>query len=57
LWGGLTFEEVAEIAGCSSSTAHRRYRAGLAHLRETLGDPCQTTTQTNKTCSKPPCES
>jgi RNA polymerase sigma-70 factor (ECF subfamily) len=40
LWGGLTFEEVGELAGCSSSTAHRRYLAGLAALREMLGEPC-----------------
>jgi RNA polymerase sigma-70 factor (ECF subfamily) len=40
LWGGLTFEEIAALAGCSSSTAHRRYAAGLAHLRERLHTPC-----------------
>ncbi len=40
LWGGLTFEEIAELAGCSSSTAHRRYTAGLANLRERLRIPC-----------------
>jgi RNA polymerase sigma-70 factor (ECF subfamily) len=40
LWGGLTFEQIAEVAGCSSSTAHRRYVAGLANLRERLGIPC-----------------
>jgi RNA polymerase sigma factor (sigma-70 family) len=36
LWGGLTFEEIAEVAGCSSSTAHRWYVAGLDLLRERL---------------------
>jgi RNA polymerase sigma-70 factor (ECF subfamily) len=36
LWGGLTFEEVAALAGCSLPTAHRRYHAGLAQLRERL---------------------
>jgi RNA polymerase sigma-70 factor (ECF subfamily) len=36
LWGGLTFEEIAEVAGCSSSTAHRWYLAGLDLLRERL---------------------
>jgi RNA polymerase sigma-70 factor (ECF subfamily) len=36
LWGGLTFEEVARLAGCSLATAHRRYQAGLALLRERL---------------------
>ncbi len=36
LWGGLTFEEVARLVGCSLPTAHRRYQAGLAELRERL---------------------
>jgi RNA polymerase sigma-70 factor (ECF subfamily) len=36
LWGGLSFEEVAVLTGTSSSTAHRRYAAGLAALRERL---------------------
>ncbi len=40
LWGGLTFEQIAELAGCSPSTAHRRYVAGLANLRERLHVPC-----------------
>jgi RNA polymerase sigma-70 factor (ECF subfamily) len=40
LWGGLTFEQIAEVAGCSSSTAHRWYVAGLSALRERLGVPC-----------------
>jgi RNA polymerase sigma factor (sigma-70 family) len=40
LWGGLSFEQIADVAGCSSSTAHRRYVAGLATLRERLRIPC-----------------
>lgn len=36
LWGGLTFEEVARLQGCSLTTAHRRYRAGLDRLYERL---------------------
>jgi RNA polymerase sigma-70 factor, ECF subfamily len=36
LWGGLTFEAVAALVGCSVPTAHRRYQAGLAQLRERL---------------------
>ncbi len=36
LWGGLTFEEVAALVGCSLPTAHRRFHAGLAQLRERL---------------------
>ena len=42
LWGGLTFEQIAEVAGCSSSTAHRSYSAGLATLRRRLGESCRT---------------
>jgi RNA polymerase sigma factor (sigma-70 family) len=40
LWGGLTFEQIAEVTGCSSSTAHRGYIAGLTALRERLRVPC-----------------
>ncbi len=40
LWGGLTFEQIAAVAGCSSSSAHRRYAAGLSALRERLKVPC-----------------
>ena len=40
LWGGLTFEQVAGLAGCSSSAAHRLYHTGLTALRERLGVPC-----------------
>jgi RNA polymerase sigma factor (sigma-70 family) len=36
IWGGLTFDEVARLVGCSLPTAHRRYQAGLAALRERL---------------------
>jgi RNA polymerase sigma-70 factor (ECF subfamily) len=40
LWGGLSFEDIAEVAGCSASTAFRRYSAGLDALRKELGVPC-----------------
>lgn len=40
LWGGLSFEQIAALAGCSSSTAHRRYAAGLLELQERLGSKC-----------------
>lgn len=40
LWGGLTLEQVAESVGCSVSSAHRRYEAGIAALRERLGVAC-----------------
>ena len=39
LWGGLTFDEVARLQGCSLTTAHRRYRAGLSRLQERLECP------------------
>ncbi len=37
LWGGLTFEEVGELMGCSTSMAYRRYVAGVGALRARLG--------------------
>jgi RNA polymerase sigma factor (sigma-70 family) len=40
LWGGLTLEQIAIAAGCSVSTTHRRYEAGIAALRERLGVTC-----------------
>lgn len=39
LWGGRTLEEVATLAGCAVSTAHRRYEAGIQALRERFGEP------------------
>jgi RNA polymerase sigma factor (sigma-70 family) len=42
LWGGLTFEQIAAVSGCSASSAFRRYEAGIAALREMLGVPCPT---------------
>lgn len=35
-WGGLSFEQIAEVVDASTSAAHRRYEAGLAALRQTL---------------------
>jgi len=49
IWGGLNFEQIAALAGCSTSTAHRRYEAGLIALRERLQLSCPTnTTPTNQ---------
>jgi RNA polymerase sigma-70 factor (ECF subfamily) len=28
-WGGLSYEQIAAVAGCSASTAFRRYTAGV----------------------------
>src|SRR5438105_10440927 len=37
LWGKLNFEQIAETAGCSASTAFRRFSAGIDALRKELG--------------------
>jgi RNA polymerase sigma-70 factor (ECF subfamily) len=39
-WGGLSFEQIAVVAGCSASTAFRRYTAGVEILRQYLGVSC-----------------
>ncbi|MHB8903430.1 MAG: RNA polymerase sigma factor [Thermoguttaceae bacterium] len=36
LWGGLSFEQVGQLTGVSTSTAHRRYEAGLGRLRRLM---------------------
>jgi RNA polymerase sigma factor (sigma-70 family) len=40
IWGGLTFDEIAQLVNCSLPTAHRRYQAGLAELKLRLEGPC-----------------
>ena len=42
VWGGLTFDEIGELAESSAATAYRRYAAGLAALRDLLRVPCPT---------------
>jgi RNA polymerase sigma factor (sigma-70 family) len=49
LWGGLTFEDIAHMVGCSLPTAHRRYQTGLAQLRERLEGQWIHTPTTPKT--------
>ena len=36
LWSGLTYEQIAELTDCSTSSAHRCYVAGLKALRKNL---------------------
>lgn len=48
LWGGQTFEEIGDVVGVSSSTAHRTYVAGLTALRERLGVACPITMKSQK---------
>lgn len=43
LWGGLTFEQIAQTVGSSAATCYRRYAAGLAALRQKLGAECPAT--------------
>jgi RNA polymerase sigma-70 factor (ECF subfamily) len=40
LWSGLSFEEIANLAGTSISTAHRRYEKGLRALQANWSVPC-----------------
>ncbi len=46
VWGGLAFDEIAELTGTSLSTAHRRYQAALVALRERLENPCARNNET-----------
>jgi RNA polymerase sigma-70 factor (ECF subfamily) len=39
-WGGLSYEQIAGVVGCSASTAYRRYTAGVEDLRKQLGVIC-----------------
>jgi RNA polymerase sigma factor (sigma-70 family) len=40
LWSGMTLEQIADVVGCSVSSAHRRFEAGIVALRERLGVSC-----------------
>jgi RNA polymerase sigma factor (sigma-70 family) len=53
LWGGLTFEAIARLQGCSLTTAHRRYQAGLARLHARLESRWTSTTRIAKSNSTP----
>jgi len=37
VWGGLTFEQLADVSGCSVSSVYRRYAAALRNLKQILG--------------------
>ena len=36
IWGGLSFDQIAEVVGASRSTVHRRYHEALEALRNRL---------------------
>ena len=42
LWGGLSFRQIGDLVGISSSAAHRRYIRAVEKLRKQLGLSCQT---------------
>jgi RNA polymerase sigma-70 factor (ECF subfamily) len=42
IWGGLTFAQIAELTGVSTSTVQRRYEQGLRELETRLEKPCTT---------------
>lgn len=42
VWGGLTFEEIAELVAISPSAVYRRYRGALASLEARMNPDTQT---------------
>jgi len=42
IWGELTYEQIGEALGSSTSSAHRHYERALKSLREVLESPCST---------------
>ncbi len=40
LWSGMSFEEISDLTGKSTSTAHRWYESGLTALRKNWSEPC-----------------
>jgi RNA polymerase sigma-70 factor (ECF subfamily) len=48
IWGGLSFEQIADLLGSSAATAYRRFTAGLALLRERLTCPSSPSTPTSR---------
>jgi RNA polymerase sigma-70 factor (ECF subfamily) len=49
IWGGLGFAEIGGMLNLSTSTAFRRFEAGLSALRGILEGPCVMTTSGPKT--------
>ena len=46
IWAELSFPQMAEVLGCSISSAHRRYRRALEELRKIL-EPSSCPTKSN----------
>ena len=52
LWAGLGFQQIAELTGCSVSTAFERYRQALRAMRQQLETGrCRSTNTTNNSTS------
>lgn len=48
VWGGLSWQEIADVTGVPRSSAHRDYVQALQQLRKHLeSSSCPTTTRTN----------
>ena len=43
IWSALNLEQIASACGCSVSSAHRRYEAGIESLRQKFGVLCPKT--------------
>jgi RNA polymerase sigma-70 factor (ECF subfamily) len=42
IWSGLTWSQIAELSGTSSSTAQRNYAAAIEKIRIQMESPCLT---------------
>ena len=49
IWGGRTYDEIADITGSPRTTVYRKYQSALRELRDMLESPCST----NPTNSEP----
>lgn len=38
IWGGLSFEQIADLTNCSSSSVHRHYHASLKKLKQYMDE-------------------
>jgi RNA polymerase sigma-70 factor (ECF subfamily) len=43
VWGGLTLQETSDVTGRPVTTVFRRYRTGLAAIREGMESSCRKT--------------
>lgn len=50
VWGNLAFEQLAQMLGCSTSSAHRRYQAALTKLRWLMDDESRAEQANSQNC-------